>query len=232
MANVHKMNEPLMVPSIQGLTGTPKDPSQLLAADLSGASEGDVVLVGSNGTLTSGAPGASPTDEAEVGAGLSNTTVEESAVAMQRLRIEFTGEALTLDDTTNLYTGVVATFGANRRALVFATAYDLTIVKSDQALSTTDLDIGFGTTEADGQPLVTTEDELLRLDLNDDSLTIDADGVASSVFSGTTVTEFPLLVSTDDVWLNIYGNISGGDGTLTITGTVDFYFMDIAAAAV
>jgi len=223
MGNVHKFREPILATTIVGPNGTSKAVNDLLAADLSGATPGDAILVGSTpGTFESGPAGASPAGSSTAAAG----TVSETPLAVQKV-------SFTLDDESVEVTSVsgslnLGTFGRNVAVMGVRSADLVGVKDGTAAIASTDIDFGIGTAVTNGVPFSGTEDNIVeKIDFNDDVLSVDMSFTSYPGESGTVVTEHPATVlADDDIIINLYLNV-GTTGSLTFSGTIDFFVVDL-----
>lgn len=160
-----------------------------------------------------------------------DVTVSETGAATQRVDFTMDGEVVAITNGSD--TGSLTLGSLGRDAAIFGVRASLAGVKDGTgAITTTDIDFGIGTAVTDGQPFSANEDNIVeKIDFNDDALTVDLSFVRTSGVSSTVPTEFPVaVVPDDDLIVNLYLNVAS-DGSLTLTGTISVFFIDLGIPA-
>lgn len=189
------------------------------------------------------APAFLKTDGTEVGGGsaevsaattsaLSGVTLnEDAAPAIRRMDLTFDDLGVAVANGNDVGSALVASLGSKNILILTIQSEDLVGTKDGTgAITSTQIDFGFGTGPAQSQTLGGNEVDIMqKLDFNEQVLEVDMSFNASTL-SGTTVQNFPRYVAAgSDIYLNLYLNV-GVDGTLTMNGTVTIFYMDLSAA--
>ena len=173
-------------------------------------------------------PFTAPADQTQGTAGTGVAVSEAAPLAVQRVTLTLTNALITVLDADDFGSLAIWTF-PDRNLHVLNAEVNLSIVKDGVGfISTTDLDIALGTAAASNTTLATTMLNVLpKQDANADALTVT---VAASTF--TAVGTAAGLAVPDAANNILYLNASAPteiseDGTLTVTGTIDLYFIDL-----
>lgn len=117
---------------------------------------------------------------------------------------------------------------------LLAVEVDLVVTKAGTTngiVAATDLDMAIGTAAASNTTLATTMiDVIEKVDINDDALVVDFEAISV----GQSTAAFPLQIAdgaSNSLFINLSpGNITADD-SVSLTGTVDLYFVDLGNRA-
>lgn len=148
----------------------------------------------------------------------------------QKITLKLSGAELAIDEADD-YGSLLLMTWQDRNIHILGLEADLTLVKgglTNGLLAATDLDVGMGSAAASNTTLATTMiDYMEKQDLDDDALSVD---LQVHTLGQSTAT-FPKQLAdaaANKLYLNAaaVGGITASD-TLTVTGEVDIYFIDL-----
>lgn len=163
---------------------------------------------------------------------VSTITIADQAMTVRRARLRLTNTVISVAAAED-FGSVKLVDLPNRNMLIMGVEVDCSVVKggvTNGIIATTDLDMSIGTAAASSTTLASTMINIIeKKDIDDNALTVTFAGHSND--NATSVAPFKIADGASSaLYMNAVpvGGITvvAGD-TLTVTGTVDIYYMDL-----
>ena len=160
----------------------------------------------------------------------STITIADQAMTVRRARLQITGLSISVTAALDYGSAKIVDL-PNRNMLIMGVEVDCTVVKggvTNGLVAATDLDMAIGTAQASNTTLSSTMVNIVeKKDIDTDALTVTFQGHSND--NATSVAPFKVA---DNASSALYMNVSApglitANDTLTVTGTVDIYYMDL-----
>lgn len=163
-------------------------------------------------------------------AGAATVRIQDQAVAVRRARVTLTSFVISVTQALDYGSAKIVDLPF-RNMLIMGVEVDCSVVKggaTNGIVAATDLDMAIGTAAASSTTLASTMINIIeKKDIDDNALTVTF--AAHSNDNATSVAPFKIADgSTAALYMNAVA-VAGitADDTLTVTGTVDIYYMDL-----
>ena len=183
-----------------------------------------------DGTALGGGGGAQPS---EVASGApAGVTLTDNSVAVQRMRITFDAKEIAIlaaADFTSLDCGK---FGDSRKVMVMGVTSELDIAKDGVGVTTgaaLDFSMSSAAAVSSSLTLAANSDLMYKVDVNGTGDFTDYDFDEYPTLSGTTITKYPRKSLASGIFFNVQTSIIA-DGSVTVNGWVDIYYVDLGVA--
>lgn len=160
-----------------------------------------------------------------------NGTVKDQAVTVRRARLNLDGLTINVA-AANDYGGTKIMDLPDTNLVLLGVEVNCTVTKAGTTngiVAATDLDMSIGTAVAAATPLATTAiDVIEKVDINDDALSVTFQAHSNDQSTAA----FPLVIgdgASNALYMNLAAAITADD-SVSVSGTVDIYYVDVGNA--